>query len=229
MAIPLYLAMSSVEFSGCLHFPPYPAWMSCHFSPSGPGLSNLPAELPGGCLLILDDRLPPAGHDLQRIRRELLEIVESRNCAGLLLDFQRPEDPETAMIAQELLTLPCPVCISNTYAPDTCPVLVPPCPLTVPLQEYLAPWRGREIWLEVTPDSSCFCVTEKGCQAVASSQDLQHLHYDPELFCHYSIETELDGLRFSLCRSKGDILDLLQAAENFGVTAAIGLYQELTP
>ena len=229
MAIPLYLAMTSVEFSGCLPFPAHPAWMSCHFSPGGPGLSNLPACLPEGCLLILDDRLPPSGHDPQQIRRELQAMVETQNCAGLLLDFQRLGDPETDSVAAELLQLPCPVCVSKAYAQGSCPVLLPPCPLTVPLTEHLAPWRGREIWLEAAPDSALFRITKAGCHTLFPPQDLPLPHYDPALFCRYGIEAEPDDLLFSLCRSKEDMLHLLEAAETAGVTAAIGLYQELCP
>ena len=113
MAIPLYLAMTAAEFSGCNTLPSNPAWMSCRFSPGGNGLSNLPSSLPPGTLLILDDQTPPDGHDTALIRQQLMEIIDANHCAGLLLDFQRPDIPQTTQIVKELLSLPCPVCVSH--------------------------------------------------------------------------------------------------------------------
>jgi hypothetical protein len=91
MEIPLYLAMTAAEFSSCDPLPQHPAWMSCRFSSSGNGLCNLPPILPEGTLLIIDDQTPPAGHDAFLVRRQLEEILNSHLCAGLLLDFQRPD------------------------------------------------------------------------------------------------------------------------------------------
>lgn len=230
MAIPLYLAMTAADFSACRNIPLYPAYMSCHFSPGGQGLSNIPAGLPQGCLLILDDQLPPSGHDPGLIRSALESIITSQNCAGLLLDFQRPNNAETGRMATELLRLPCPVCVSHLYAePLSCPVLIPPCRLTVPLKEHLAPWQGREIWLETAPDSAAYRITEKGCEMLSHPGDPQYRHYDPELFCRYGMETEPAALCFSLCRTKEDLPALLQAAETLGTTAAIGMYREFFP
>ena len=48
MAIGRYFAMTAAEIRGCSALPAGIAWMACHFSPYGTGLSNLPPELPEG-------------------------------------------------------------------------------------------------------------------------------------------------------------------------------------
>ena len=230
MAIPLYLAMTAAEFSHCSAVPTHPAWMSCRFSPSGTGLSNLPSSLPAGTLLILDDQTPPAGHDTALIREQLSEIIERNRCSGLLLDFQRPDDPQTAQIAVALVTLPYPVCVSQQYAADlSCPVFLPPCPLTVPLAEYLSPWVMRKVWLEAAPDRSSFLITKQGCRQAPCDTGGNFPHRDEALHCRYRTETDPTAVRFSLRRAPEDLASLLHEAEALGVTRAVGLWQELKP
>ena len=229
MEIPLYLAMTAAEFSSCDPLPQHPAWMSCRFSSSGNGLCNLPPTLPEGTLLILDDQTPPAGHDAFLIRRQLEEILNSHRCAGLLLDFQRPDSMETAEIAKALLSLPCPVCVSHLYAEDpSCPVFVPPCPLTTPMEQHLAPWQGREIWLEVASDRADYRIHKNGCQVRPASQEALPF-YDEKLFCHYGIRIEPEQILFTLERKRTDLDILLASAAACGVTRTVGLFQELCP
>lgn len=229
MAIPLYLAMTAAEFFSCTQLPPNPAWMSCRFSPSGKGLSNLPPSLPPGTLLILDDQTPPDGHDISLIRQQLAETMEANNCSGLLLDFQRPNAPQTARIAEELLSLPCPVCVSHLYAKDlSCPILLPPCPLTTELPEHLAPWDSREIWLEAATDSNLITVTENGSHFSPLPTDGDFPHKDTRLHCSYRIETGDNEIRFSLRRTRDDLRKLLEDAKSLGIQCAVGLWQEFT-
>jgi hypothetical protein len=229
MEIPLYLAMTAAEFSSCDPLPQHPAWMSCRFSPSGKGLCNLPSTLPEGTLLIIDDQTPPDGHDAFLIRRQLEEILNSYRCAGLLLDFQRPDSMETAKIAKTLLSLPCPVCVSHLYAEDpSCPVFAPPCPLTTPMEQHLAPWQGREIWLEVASDSADYRIHKNGCQIRPASQEALPF-YDEKLFCHYGIRIEPEQILFTLERKRTDLDILLVSAAACGVTRTVGLFQELCP
>ena len=54
MALPLYLAQTALEMGGN-SLPGRLAYMACHFSPGGQGLSNVPELLPSGAILILDD------------------------------------------------------------------------------------------------------------------------------------------------------------------------------
>ena len=229
MEIPLYLAMTAAEFSFCEPLPQHPAWMSCRFSPSGKGLCNLPSTLPEGTLLILDDQTPPEGHDAFLIRRQLEEILNTRRCAGLLLDFQRPDSTETAEIAKTLLALPCPVCVSHLYAEELfCPVFVPLCPLTTPMEQHLAPWQGREIWLEVALDRADYRIHKNGCQIRPASQEALPF-YDEKLFCHYGIRIEPEQILFTLERKRTDLDILLASAAACGVTRTVGLFQELCP
>ena len=229
MEIPLYLAMTAAEFSSCDPLPQYPAWMSCRFFPSGKGLCNLPSTPPEGTLLIIDDQTPPEGHDAFLIRRQLEEILNLHRCAGLLLDFQRPDSMETAEIAKTLLSLPCPVCVSHLYAEDpSCPVFVPPCPLTTPMEQHLAPWQGREIWLEVALDKSDYRIHKNGCQIRPATQETLPF-YDEKLFCHYGIRIEPEQILFTLERKRTDLDILLASAAACGVTRTVGLFQELCP
>ena len=46
MAITPFLAMTAAEFRKKEDLPDKIAWMACHFSPYGLGLSNLPQRLP---------------------------------------------------------------------------------------------------------------------------------------------------------------------------------------
>ena len=180
-------------------------------------------------MLILDDQTPPAGHDAFLIRRQLEEILNSHRCAGLLLDFQRPDSMETAEIAKTLLSLPCPVCVSHLYANGlSCPVFLPPCPLTIPMSEHLAPWRSREIWLEVALDSADYRIHKNGCQIHPASQEALPF-YDEKLFCHYGIRIEPEQILFTLERKRTDLDILPASAAACGVTRTVGLFQELCP
>ena len=228
MAIPLYLAKTAAEFATNAEQPEKLAWMACHFSPYGTGLTNLPPQLPDGSLLILNDRTPVHGHDAKRIRETLEEAVTQLSCCGLLLDFQRPDCPETEIIVKELLTLPCPVCVSDLYARELdCPIFLPPVPLTVPVEEYLSPWQGREIWLEAATGCVSFTVTENGCSVSPFQQKGDFPFRDERLHCHYRTELRDDSAIFHVSRSKADLVALLEESSSFGVAKAVGLWQEL--
>ena len=231
MAIPLYLAMTAGEFKSCASYPRYMAWMACHFSPYATGLSNCPSKLPADALIILNDRTPISGHDPSAIAGQLKGLIEQHHPRGILLDFQRPDESEMKPLAQYLVReLPCPVCVSELYARElTCPVFLPPPKLNGLLSDHLAPWKGREIWLEAALDSVCFTVTEKGCRAERQPcmDGTESPFSDNSLHCHYRMENGEDAVRFYLHRTKDDLAALLEEAETLGVTQAIGLYQEL--
>ena len=108
MALPLYLAMTREEIDSC-PLPANLAYMACHFSVYGKGLQDLPASLPAGCLLILDDRIPVWNHDPKQVAEELCEAVTRHGCCGLLLDFQRPGESLMTDITRSITAaLPCP-------------------------------------------------------------------------------------------------------------------------
>ncbi len=229
MAIPLYLAMTAAEFSSTAEQPEDLAWMACHFSPYGTGLTNVPDELPPKALLIVNDRTPIYGHDPKRILEILKESVVRLDCWGVLLDFQRPDYTEAKEIAAALQALPCPVAVSELYAKDLdCPVFLPPVPPQMTVKEYLLPWQHRPVWLEAALSSSVIAVTESGCThtPLAQHENVPCPHTDPVLHCHYRIEVTDKAAHFTLRRTKEDTAALLEEAEKHGVICAVGLYQE---
>ena len=228
MPITRYLAMTADEFSSAQPIPEKIAWMACHFSPYSTSLSNLPQNLPPKSLLILNDSTPPEHQDCQNVVKIIDNILKEQNCCGLLLDFQREECPQNKELAQALTQLNFPVCVTESYARDlNCPVLLPPLPLTIPLQEYLAPWQNREIWLEIALNCEEITVTSDGSISKPESGS-QECHMESrELHCHYQVRKTEDSIIFTLRRTRNDLDELLEEAEALGVTAAIGLYQEL--
>lgn len=232
MALPLYLAMTGAEMTGSSPLPAQFAYLACRFSPYNQGLSGLPLWLPEGSLLILNDETPLCGHDPEQICLQLAQVLETWNCRGLLLDFERPGCEESAALAAFLCgALTQPVTVSEAYAGDLdCPVFLPPTPLDVPLKEYLAPWQTREIWLEAALDGLELALTESGCASASlpcpnvGAKEI----YEPSLHCRYSITLKKDSARFCLRRARTDVEKLLQEAESLGVAAAVGLWQEFT-
>lgn len=231
MASPLYLAMTAAEFQSAAQLPPKLAWMACHFSPYGTGLSNLPGKLPPGSMLIVNDRTPICGHDPKQIAKQLADAVNALRASSVLLDFQRPDCSETAELAKVLVSgLPCPVGVSEMYARGLdCPVFLPPVPADCFVGEYFLPWQGREIWLETAPAGQVITVTEKG--AAAASLPCAALpetgFRDETLLCHYKVEAE-DSAKFTLWRTREDLEDLMRAAQDYHVTQFVGLFQELS-
>lgn len=230
MALPLYLAMTAAEMQENTPLPSKFAYMACHFSSYGTGLSNLPKWLPEGSMLILNDRTPICGHDPELICNQLRECIERLHCSGLLLDFQRPDYEATAILSQNLISaLPCPVGLSDAYAASFfCPVFLPPPPLDVPLERHLVPWQGREIWLEAALDGLQLTLTSQGCQAEPiPSPAFSGGFRDEALHCHYAIQSCADFAKFTLYRTREDLDALLEEATSLGISKAIGLWQEL--
>lgn len=231
MAIDRYFAMTAAEIQTNLEFPERIGWMACHFSPYGTGLSNLPDSLPPGSMLILNDRTPICGHDSNLIIRQLSDTIEALDCSCLLLDFQWENHPETKALAEAITkALPCPVGVSHLYAEELdCAGFLPPVPLDVPLAVHLAPWAGREVWLEAALDGLEITVTEQGAKAIPilHSAALDSAMHDDKLHCHYQIQTDGNSAKFSLFRTCDDLNDLVTEAENLGIRRIVGLYQEL--
>lgn len=231
MAFPCYLAMTAAEFAGTEALPVKAAWMACHFSPYGIGLSNCPEQLPKDAMIILNDRTPIHGHDPALIARQLCQLAEQFGAACVLMDFQRPDNWETAAVAKAAVqALPCPVGVSESYAKGlSCPVFLPPPPLDQPLDTYLSSWQGREIWLEAALDGAVITLTPEGAQTVPMTHwaGSETGHAEEALHCHYITQVEENQIRFTLFRSPEDIKAMLQEAAAQGVTQAVGLYQEL--
>lgn len=228
MVLPRYLAQTATEMAGN-PAPEKLAFLSCHFSPGGKGLSNLPPALPPGAMLILDDSTPMDDHDPELILKRLSDLIQQHRCEALLLDFQRPDVPGQRELAQLLAaSLPCPVGVSENYAQELfCPVFLPPVPPDRALPEHLAPWSGREIWLEAALDGIRLTLTKKGCATEPLWDFPEDGRKDDRLHCHYAIESNADSAVFRLWRTMTDLNDLLAEAETRNVRKAIGLWQEL--
>lgn len=231
MALPLYLAMTAAEFFAAESLPEKTAWMACHFSSYGLGLSNSPQQLPAGSMVILNDRIPIHGHDPDLIARQLNELLESLSPGCFLLDFQRPDIPETAAVVRVITdSLPCPVGITEHYIGELdCPVFLPPPPLHTTLEEHLKPWQGREIWLEIATETETITVTADGAEFEQHSPITLEtpIFEEPRLHCRYHTTVKEDHAVFSLLRDKAHIPGLLEKGKALGVTKAVGLYQQL--
>ena len=222
-----YLARTAPEMGAGSHLPC--AWMACHFAPYGNGLSNLPPVLPDGSLVILNDSAPIAAHDPEQIAFQLESLPFAP--AGLLLDLQRPEQKATKNLVTYLLEhLSYPIAVTPAYAQGHhCPVFLDPPPLHKPLSAHLAPWKGREIWLEAALCRQDLTITRDGCQIspLLPWEEEEFPHTDPELFCQYRLEVARDAAHFHLSRGPQLLGKLLQAAQSQGISTFVGLYQQL--
>lgn len=231
MSINRYLAMTAAEFSSVEQLPKQIAWMACHFSCYGAGITNLPRELPVNSIIILNDRTPIHGHDPKEIAKQLSNLADIYSVSAFLLDFQRPNNEQTHTLVKHLVNaLPLPVGVTDYYAKGiNCPVFLPPPPLDTTLSGYLSPWNGREIWLEIAEDSQIITVTktENSMSPLLDNNLCEPFFTEEDLFCNYHIETYDDRACITLHRGESMLKKMLNAAEKMGVTTAIGLYQEL--
>jgi hypothetical protein len=231
MGLPLNLAMTASEIAGVCPLPKDFAWMACHFSPDGEGLTNLPDYLPDGSLLILNDSNPCRNHDIRHISKQLQETVAKFRCCGLLLDFQRPFTDYAASVAAALAqSLPCPVAVPPQYAAHLpCPVFLPPAPLHQPMESYLKPWQNREIWLEAALCQERITVTKEGTSfaSIFPAQPQDRGFYQPKLRCCYRTAVSHDAITFTLFDTQDTLYAKLELAAKLGVTRTVGLYQEL--
>ena len=212
MALPLYLAMGPEEMAAASPLPRHPGVF-------------LPAEgaLPPGTMAILDDRLP--------FRFDPARIAGAAEAAGVLLDFERKPDGDSADTANALFqALSCPVAAPPGFVDDpACAVFLPPCPLHVPLAEYLLPWQGREVWLDVTMQQQTVTVTPSGTRygPVTPADRQEGGWFDAVLLCRCISEISADAVRFTLFDTPQTLKQKLSRAETLGVSRAVGLYQEL--
>lgn len=227
--IPCYLALTGAEFAKLKTPPPKCAYMACHFSCYGTGLSNLPDELPSETMLILNDRTPVYQHDPEKILSQVLTLVDRHCISSVLLDFQRPGFDLTQKIGEVLTqTLPCPVAISLPYAEGlSCPIFLPPPPLHMPLRNYIEPYSNREVWLDLAVETAMYIINKEGC-VTASAENIplpDPVHFDQEAFCRYHIALEDDRAVFTLQRTEQDIEQILLS--DIGIVKAVGLWGEL--
>ena len=229
MGISHYLAMTAEEIAGADALPENLAYMACHLSPYGTGLTGFPEILPEKTMLILNDRIPFCGHDEILIGQQLTDWMGALHCSCLLLDFQRESTPKS--LANHLVqSLSFPIGITADFSVGTdCPVFLPPVPPDTPLKDYLKPWTGREVWLETSREILRITLDTQG-----SSK--KHLPFEgsgswpfseESLHCHYRTQVFPDRVEFFLTRTQEDQKALLKEAESMGVTTSVSLYQEM--
>ena len=231
MALPLYLAMTASEMSSIPPIPANFAYMACHFSTCSQGLSNIPSSLPPKAILILNDNFPCQGHSPGLVAEQLKETANTFHCESILLDFQRPPCAETEqMIATVVSTVSVPVAISSGHEKNrNGPVFLPPCPLHIPLEKYLEPWKNREIWLEAALCQEEVTVSKEGTTFTSQfpPYGLDGGFYDNKLCCNYRIHTDDESITFTLFDTYESLKLKLAYAHTLGVTRAVGLWQEL--
>lgn len=231
MEILHYLAMTAGEIEKNPPLPGKIAYLSCHFSLRDPGLGNLPAGLPPGQMMILDDAVPMDGHDPDRVLEQLGRCLEANRCEALLLDFQRPPSRETLALAKLLAgELAYPVGVAEDYARELrCPVFLRPMPPDILPEAYFAPWRGREIWLDGGMEAKQIKVTEKGAEEAPLHQwdPEEGGFFDPGLCCHYRMALEGEAAVFTLFRTEEDVAALGHRCGELGVKKMVSLWQEL--
>ena len=209
MVLPLYLAMTPEEMAQATALPPHRGWFD-------PESAALPHSMSPGTMLILHDRFPCP--------------VPALKCESVLLDFEQVPDAESRTVADALFqALPCPVAAPPGFIEDSgSPVFLPSCPLHVPLAEYLRPWQGREIWLDVTLQQQTITVTRAGTTyAPPTPADRQGGVFDETLLCRCVTEVSGDEVRFTLFDTPETLKIKLEEAARLGVSRAVGLYQEL--
>jgi len=233
MSLRFYLAMTDAEIRSAPSLPPHLAFMACHFSPYGAGLTNIPQRLPPGSILIVNDRVPVLHHDPGIILGQLKTAVQKLGVFGVLLDFQIPEQSQTAKIVKALTEgLPCPVAVSAAYGKDlTCPIFAAPA-LHLRFCDFEPIKKGRSLWLEAYEETAVYSITGEGCSAGREAKLNGESFFDDALQCRYAFSIEKDAVLFTLSRQTEEIPGYLQAAEKAGVSVAVGLYQQfsgLTP
>lgn len=221
----MFLAMTAEEIQNTSPLPDKIAFLGCHFSSEAPHPLELPQGLSKSCGIILDDR-EPIPHVTPE---EIGDALSSLAPAFILLDFQRPPTENSRNLCGIISKLRIPTAMPPDYALKlNCPVFLPPVPPHIPIEEYLHPWRAREIWLELALDAVQITVTAQG------SRSTYFPHADPQskaltdsmLHCHYLITQKPDAFEFYCYRTREDIVELRNALPP-NVTHTIGLFQEL--
>ena len=224
MAIRPYLAITGEEIAQIGIIPENAAWMFCPFSAEAMDVFDF---APAGKILVLTDADSSENTDPERIIQMLARLEPE----AILLDFQRSENIDNAAFAKKLKkTLSCPVILPPDLAEKLDgPVFLPPVPLHTSLKNHIAPWKERAIWLDISTEGEKITLTEAGAsfETQLCFSPPEKGHQEERLHCHYSISLKEDAAIFTLWRTKEDMLSLLTEAENRGIRAAVGLYQEL--
>ncbi len=237
MSIPMFLALTAEEFSQNPSLPCRPAWMSVHFSSKGPGLSNLPPQLPPGSMIILDDHIPWKDHSIESICKDLTEALLRAGVYGLLLDFERQPTEETTLLARAVtecckelgVTLGAP---ANYIFDEDTALFVSPLPCNIPAESLKS---QRKLWLDISPVCHCIKMSkDKAWESPAtypprSKTEKHEIHWDDTLLCSYFTESDDDTLKITLFRDTEDAWRLLKRLDPARVQLALGLWRDFAP
>ena len=220
----VFLAVTARELEAVR--PKRTAYMACHFSAGGSGLSNLPQSLPEGSILLLDDSTPVQGHDPETVVKQLNELASTLSLRAVLLDFQRPTAAESQKMAAYILeNCKCTAAVTPAYAKVGFPVFLPPPPVNKSLKEYLKPWN--KVYLELYAEGLEITVTKEGSRFSPISSASPLPLADKRLHCHYGVTVFPGKAVFTLSRSREDLSALARESEELGVLGVVGLYREL--
>ncbi len=228
MALELYLAMTESEIREKSAPLTRIAWLTEGFHRETGELEGISALCPEGAMLTVTDGGGLDGVEPDAAIQTLLKAVEDYQCESILLDFQRPGSQAAAELTKKIVSaVTCPVGVSEAYAVEGGAVFLPPVPVDIPVEEYLSPWQGREIWLELSLEGKCATVGESEVSWQPLCEPVSPPHEEEVLCCHYSLKTGEHEAVFTLSRTGEDMKKLMARAEAFGVTRAVGLFQEL--
>lgn len=225
MDLQCYIAMTAEEIRLAKELPTHIAWMACHFSPYGTGITNLPTNIPKDAMIILNDRTPPAGHDRYRISDQLNAI----DCSCYLLDFQLPDVRESETLISHLYkNLQKPVAVSECYHYCTSgPVLIN-IPLHKRLTDVIKQYQDREVWLEAVTDQHAISVCRDGSTEIPFKENPENPYFHAHaLHCKYQIQLSENNAIFQFKRDLSHVQSLLENAQKNNIKKAVGLYQQL--
>ncbi len=227
MALQRYLAMTGAEILENSPIPHRVAWLSCRFQQEGAALEGVSSLCPEGAMLIVTDEQLPT--DPEAAAEAVLQCQKEMGCESILLDFQRETHPILTETVRRIVGKACcPVGVPPIYAETESRLFLPPVPPNLTVEEYLQPWKGREIWLEAALNGMRILLAKDGAR-ITSLERCSKIgpHFDPQLCCHYRIQVEETEAAFVLSRTREDLEALLLRAEELGICRAIGLFQEM--
>ena len=231
MDLPLYHAMTAAEFSSVQKLPKNIAWMACHFSAYSTSLSNLPAEIPAGSMIIINDKMPPSGHDKFAIAEQLNRLADRHKVSYFLLDFERKETEETAEMVQHLTSaLNRQVAVTESYAhAGKGPVLISMPPPHISLKQQIGKIQNRELWLELAMETEIATIDSNGCHfsSYCGEEFPEKEFTDSALHTKYRLQICNNHAKYLLKREIAEVADIMKEAKNLGITAFVGLYQQL--
>ncbi len=216
-----YWAVTEKEMSKISNQPL--AWLACRFDKRGYGLENLPPKLPKGALILVDDLQPIGSHSPARIAKQLTELCSRYHPAGIVLDLERRPMPRALQMVKHLTRLEqVPVAVTPAYARELdCPVFLT-APMHKKLPQLLAPWKDREIWLDLPMGQ--WAVT-RGIPEPMQTPHSGPWGWDRFLCCGY-VKTGSDT--YVLCRNQQMLPKILEEAGRLGVPRALLLASELS-